>query len=131
MTQVGSAVGPTVGQRWRTARWFMLALVVIAAVAALSTVLTAARPGGRMDPTSTSSDGAHALVSLLGDHRVDVVVADDTAGVERAARPDTLIVVAETFHLLDEDLLRQLEAVPGDRLLVEPVSPTREILAPS
>ena len=130
MTQVGSAVGPTVVQRWRTARWFVLALVVIAVVAALTTFLTAPRPGGRMDATSTSSEGARALVSLLRDHGIDVVVADDTAGVERAARPDALIVVAETFYLLDEDLLRRLEAVSGDRLLVEPVARTREMLAP-
>ena len=40
---------------------------------------------------------------LLRDHGVDVVVADDIAGVERAARPDTLIVMAQTFYLLDED----------------------------
>ena len=80
MTQVGSAVGPTVVQRWRTARWFVLALVVIAVVAALTTFLTAPRPGGRMDATSTSSEGARALVSLLRDHGIDVVVADDTAG---------------------------------------------------
>ena len=56
-------------------------------VAAVSTYLTAPRPGGRMDPASTSSEGAHALVALLRDHGVDVVVADDIAAVERAARP--------------------------------------------
>ena len=91
----------------------ILALVVIAAVAALSTYLTAPRPGGRMDPESTSSEGARALVSLLRDHGVDVIVAEDTAGVERAARPDTLIVVAETFYLIDDDRLRRLEPFPA------------------
>ena len=49
MTQVDSAVSPTVVQRWRSARWVILALVVIAAVGALGTYLTAPRPGGRMD----------------------------------------------------------------------------------
>ncbi len=99
----------------------VLALVVIVAVAMLSAYLTAPRPGGRMDPASTSPDGARALVTLLRDHGVDVIEADDIAAVERAARPDTLIVVAQTFHLVDDELLRRLAALPGDRLLVEPV----------
>ena len=42
------------------------------AVATLTTYLTAPRPGGRMDPASTSPEGAHALVTLLRDHGVDV-----------------------------------------------------------
>ncbi|MGX9788519.1 DUF4350 domain-containing protein [Mycobacterium sp. MMS18-G62] len=130
MTDVDTAVGPTVVQRWRNARWVVLALVVIVGVAALSTYLTAPRPGGRMDPASTSPEGAHALVTLLRDHGVDVVEADDMAAVERAARPGTLLVVVQTFHLIDADLLQRLADLPGDRLIVEPVSRTREALAP-
>ena len=125
-----STVTPTAVQRWRSARWMILALVIIAAVAVVSTYLTAPRPGGRMDPAATSSGGAHALVALMRDHGVDVVVADDVAAVERAARPDTLVLTVQTLHLFDEDLLRRLAAVPGDRLIIEPVSRTREILAP-
>jgi Domain of unknown function (DUF4350) len=125
-----STVTPTVVQRWRSARWMILALVIIAAVAVVGTYLTAPRPGGRMDPAATSSGGAHALVALLRDHGVEVVVADDIAAVERAARPDTLVLTVQTFHLVDEDLLRRLAAVPGDRLVIEPVSRTREIIAP-
>ena len=118
-------------QRWHTVKWVVLALVVIAAVSALTTYLTAPRPGGRMDPGSTSADGALALVSLLRDQGVDVVEAGSVADVERAARPDTLLVVAETYYLVNDDGLRRLAAVPGDRLLVEPVSRTREALAPA
>ena len=129
MTQEDSAVGPTLVQRWRGARWVVVAIVVIVAVAVLSIYLTAPRSGGRMDATSTSPDGARALVTLLRDNGVDVIVADDIAAVERAARPDTQILVAQTSRLIDNDLLRRLAAVPGDRLLVEPVSRTREKLA--
>ena len=123
-------VTPTVVQRWRSARWMVLALLIIATVATISVYLTAPRPGGRMDPASTSSRGAHALVALLRDHGVEVIVADDIAAVERAARPDTLVLTVQTLHLADEDLLRRLAAVPGDRLVVEPVARTRDILAP-
>ncbi|MCX2933137.1 DUF4350 domain-containing protein [Mycobacterium sp. CVI_P3] len=118
------------GQRWRTGRWIALALITIAAIAAVSAFLTAPRPGGRMDPDSTRPAGAHAVVTLLRERGVDVVVADDVADVERAARPDTLLLAAETYYTRDTDLLRRLAAVPGDRLLVEPTSRVREALSP-
>ncbi len=130
MSQLDSAVGPTVVQRWRSARWVLLALIVIVGVAALSTYLTAPRPGGRMDATSTSPDGARALVTILREHGVDVVVADTVAAAESAARPDTLLVVVQTSHIVGSDLMHRLADLPGDRLLVEPVTRTRELLAP-
>jgi hypothetical protein len=117
-------------QRWRTLRWVLLALVVVIAVAGVSAYLTAPRPGGRMDAESTSPEGAHALVTLLRDNGVDVVVANTIADVEKAARPDSLLVVAETYQLVDDALMARLAAVPGDRLLVEPVAGTRKSLAP-
>jgi hypothetical protein len=123
-------VGPTLGKRWRSARWVVLAVLVVVAVAALTTYLTAPRPGGRMDPASTSPDGARALVTLLRDKGVDVVEASDIADVERAARPDTLLLVVQTLHLLDDDVLNRLAELPGDRLLIEPTSRVRERLAP-
>jgi hypothetical protein len=126
-----TAVTPTIAHRWRTARWLLLALVVLSVVAGITTYLTAPRPGGRMDAGSTSSEGAHALIALLRDQGVDVVVADDIAAVERAARPDTLVVTVQTIHLVDDDILRRLAALPGDRLVVDPVSRTREALAPA
>jgi len=126
-----TAVTPTIAHRWRTARWLLLALVVVSVVAGITTYLTAPRPGGRMDANSTSSEGAHALIALLRGQGVDVVVADNIAAVERAARPDALVVTVQTIHLVDDDILRRLAAVPGDRLVVEPVSRIREALAPA
>jgi hypothetical protein len=130
MTSTATAVGPTIGQRWRSARWVLLGLAVIVGVATLTALLTAPRPGGPMDPESTSPDGARALVTILREHGVDVIAAPDIAAVEKAARPDTLLLVAQTFYLLDDDVLHRLAALPGDRLLVAPVSRTREQLAP-
>jgi uncharacterized protein DUF4350 len=130
MSYTGSAVGPPLAQRWRTIRWVLLALVVLVAVGLLSAYLTAPRPGGPMDPESTSPEGARALVTILREHGVDVIAAEDIAAVENAATPDSLILVAQTFFLTDDDLLRRLAAVPGDRLLVAPVSRAREQLAP-
>ena len=121
---------PTRTGRGRTWRWVALALIVITAVATVTAWLSAPRAGGRMDPTATSADGAHALVSLLRDQGVDVVVADTAEDARRAAGTDTLLLIAQTVYLIDDDQLRTLAEAPGDRLLIEPTSHTREALAP-
>jgi len=115
--------------RWRSWRWVALTLVVLAVIAGIGAYLTAPRPGGQMDPAATSPDGAHALVALLRDNGVEVVVADDIAEVEQAARPDALIVVAQSQYLTDTALDRLAKA-PGDFLLVEPKAQTRAALIP-
>ncbi|HEY5150071.1 MAG TPA: DUF4350 domain-containing protein [Mycobacterium sp.] len=107
-----------------------MGLIVIAALAAVTAFLTAPRPGGRMDPESTSPDGAHAIVSLLRDRGVDVVVARTVADAERAAGPDTLLLAAETYNTRGPGLLNRLAALPGDRLVLEPTARAREALAP-
>lgn len=115
-------------RRWRTTRWVLLALAAITAFAAVSAWLTAPRLGGRMDPSATSPLGGHALVALLRDQGVEVVIAETVADAQRAARPDTLLLIAETANTRG-DALSALAAVPGDRLLVEPTTKSRETLA--
>ncbi|HWF27208.1 MAG TPA: DUF4350 domain-containing protein [Mycobacterium sp.] len=116
--------------RWRAWSWVALTLVVLAVIAAIGAYLTEPRPGAQMDPASTGPDGAHALVTLLRDGGVEVIVADTIADVERAARPDTLILVAQSQYLTDGALLDRLAKAPGDLLLVEPTARTREALMP-
>ena len=117
-------------RRRRSWRWLLLALAAICVVAAIGTYLTAPRPGGRMDPASTGSGGAHALVTLLRDRGVTVVVATSVADAENAARPGTLLLFAQTQRVASDSLLHRLAAIPGDRLLVEPTSRARAALAP-
>jgi hypothetical protein len=121
---------PMVWKRWRNWRWVLLAVIVIAVISAVTSYLTAPRPGGRMDPEATSPEGAHALVDLLRQAGIDVVVANTVADVERDARPDSLLLVAQTYYMGDDVLLQRLARTPGDRLLVEPLSTTRAALAP-
>jgi hypothetical protein len=118
------------GQRWRVGRWAILGLLAITAFAVLAAWLTAPRLGGRMDPAATSPAGARALVTLLRDRGVEVTVAQSVDDVERASRPDSLLLVAETANTRGDDLLNRLAAVPGDRLIVEPTVRSREVLAP-
>jgi hypothetical protein len=83
-----------------------------------------------MDPDATSPEGARALVTMLRDHGVDVIAAGTLADVQRAARPDRLLVVAQTSHLPGGDGLQQLARLPGDLLLIDPVPKTTAALAP-
>jgi hypothetical protein len=132
MATVGArpaAATGTTALRWRSWRWAVLIVVVLAVIAGIGAYLTAPRPGARMDPKSTGPDGAHALVTLLRDGGVEVVVADTIADVEQAARPGTQILVAQSQYLTDT-VLDRLGNVPGDLLLVEPTARTREALMP-
>jgi hypothetical protein len=116
-------------RRSRTWRWVILTLIVLAIIAGVDAYLTAPRPGARMDAASTSPDGAHGIVTLLRNAGVDVVVADDIADVEQAARPDSQVLVAQSQYLSDA-LVDRLSQVPGDLLLVEPTARAREALIP-
>lgn len=127
-TTIG-APAETTPRRWRTWRWVLVAVLVLAVIAGVDAYVTAPRPGARMDPQATGSDGAHALVELLRNAGVDVVVANNIADVEDAARPDALILVAQSQYLTDT-LLDRLADVHADLLLVEPTTRTREALLP-
>ncbi|MBO0884943.1 MAG: DUF4350 domain-containing protein [Mycobacterium sp.] len=124
------ASAPTVAGRSRSWRWVLLALAAICAVALIGAFLTAPRAGGQMDPASTGPEGVHALVALLRDRGVTVVVANTVADVENAARPGTLLLVAQTQHITDKSVLQRLAGTPGDLLLVEPTSRARAAIAP-
>ena len=118
-------------QRRRTGRWVAFGALAVLLFAAVTAWLTAPRPGGRMDPLATSPGGAHALVALLRDQGVEVLIADTIAEVERAGRPDALLLFAETANTRGDEAWSRLAAVPGDRLVLEPTSRAREALSPA
>lgn len=119
----------TAPRRRRSWRWVLATLLVLAVIAGVDAYLSAPRPGTRMDAASTDPDGAHALVALLRDGGVDVVVADHIADVESAARPDALILVAQSQYLADS-VLDRLARIRSDLLLVEPTTEARKALLP-
>lgn len=128
MTSTLSATGPL--RQRRPWRGVLLTLAALAIVASITTYLTAPRPGGTMDPEATSPLGAHALVTLLREGGVEVVVASSITDVEHAARPGTLVLLAQTQYLTDNTLLRRLADARGDLLLVDPTSRARTALTP-
>lgn len=125
-TTTATATAP---RRRRSWRWVLATLLVLAVIAGVDAYLSAPRPGTRMDAASTDPDGAHALVALLRDGGVDVVVADHIADVESAARPDALILVAQSQYLADS-VLDRLARIRSDLLLVEPTTEARKALLP-
>lgn len=114
----------------RTWLWVALTLVVIVTVSAVGAYLTTPRPGGRMDPNATGPDGAHALVTLLRHRGVEIVIAGTVDDVAREARPETLVLVAETQRVAGDELMDRLAGLPGDLLLVTPSAKARRALAP-
>lgn len=125
-TTTATATAP---RRRRSWRWVLATLLVLAVIAGVDAYLSAPRPGTRMDAASTDPDGAHALVALLRDGGVNVVVADHIANVESAARPDALILVAQSQYLADS-VLDRLARIRSDLLLVEPTTEARKALLP-
>ena len=61
-------------------------------------------------------------LDLLRDNGIDVIVADTVGDVERAARPDTLVVAAQTFWLYDDEQLARLAALPGVMIFVTSIA---------
>lgn len=116
--------------RRRSRLWVLLILAAVCAVAAIGTYLTAPRPGGQMDPDSTGPAGAHALVTLLRDRGVTVVVANSVTDAEKAVRPGTLLLIAQSQRVTSDSLLERLAAIPGDLLVVEPTARARAKLTP-
>lgn len=110
--------------------WILAALIAVSALAAVTTYLTAPRPGGHLDPESTERQGAHALVALLRDRGVSVVVANSVDEAAHAARPGSLLLFGETQRVTTGPLLERLGNTGADLLLVEPTSRTRAALSP-
>ena len=130
MTDTTSAVGSSLVRRWRTLRWVLLALVVIvgtSAVGAYSDVGTARWPdGSRGDVRRRCACARHAARGSGRrrgrGRRHRRRRASCSAGLAT--------LVAPTPYLIDDDGLRRLAGLPGNVLLVEPLSYTREALAP-
>lgn len=116
--------------RRRTGLWVAATLAVIVAVSAVGAYLTDPRPGGRMDPNATGPEGTHALVTLLRHRGVEVVPAATVDDVALQARPDTLVLVAQTPRIAGSELMKRLADLPGDLLLVAPDALARKALAP-
>ena len=131
MTATTSAVGATVVQRWRTVRWVLLALVVdrrrLGGERPISPPRAPAagwirRPRRRTAPTRWSRCCATTVSTW----------SRPTTSPRSSGRrgPTHCSWSRRRRYLIDDDGLQRLADLPGDVLLVEPLSRTREALAP-
>ncbi|WP_214107610.1 DUF4350 domain-containing protein [Acrocarpospora catenulata] len=127
---MSTPVSPRVRDRWRTWRAPLAVLALMLLLATVIVLLGRPRPGGYLDAEATTPQGAHALVALLGNEGVVVEQVRTVDEARAVADPGTLLVVARTEYLSGADLLAQIAALPGDRLLVEPLTEALEALAP-
>ncbi|GIH89727.1 DUF4350 domain-containing protein [Planobispora siamensis] len=121
---------PRVRDSWRRARGVFGVLGIMVALAAVTVLIASPRPGGRLDPEATTPVGAHALAQLLRDQGVEIRPARTVEEAGELATPDSLLLVGRTEFLADGLLMAELAEVPGDRLLVEPVTQALQALAP-
>jgi hypothetical protein len=123
VTAATEAVTPTIGQTLRRARFWIVVVVVVAAIA-IGTVVVNALPklGSTFDPDNPGPEGARALRAVLEQQGVGVTVTTTVA--ETAAASGTLLV-DDAEARLDGAAWRRLLA---GRARVVVVSPDRAAL---
>ncbi|MBG0828070.1 DUF4350 domain-containing protein [Planomonospora sp. ID67723] len=114
-------------RRWRGVLGVLAFMIVLAAVTVL---VSRPRPGGYLDPEATTPAGAHALAQLLRDQGVEIRPARSVDEARELAAPESLLLVTRTEFLAAGWLMDDLATLPGDRLLVEPVTEALQALAP-
>ena len=120
-------LSPTLRQRMRSGRAWLIVAGVIFAAAVLAVVLfgQAAQQSTPLDADSAGQTGAKALVSVLRGHGVDVRVASTLAEAESAAAgvgaSDLTVAVYDPNGFLAAKRLADADALDGKIVLIEPV----------
>lgn len=98
-----------------------LLLLAVAALVGLTVFFSSEDSGSRepLDPQGWRKDGGHALAELLRQHGVDLRIARTADEARSATTSDTLLFITNSGYLSGEDTLRQVAALPGDRVVAE------------
>ncbi|WP_244431611.1 DUF4350 domain-containing protein [Segniliparus rugosus] len=72
-----------------------------------------------LDPKSWRKDGGHALAELLRQQGVDLRVVRTAQEAQAETTNDTLLFVSNSRYLVGEESLRQVAALPGDRVVLD------------
>ncbi|GLW05334.1 membrane protein [Microtetraspora sp. NBRC 13810] len=115
--QAGTSVSPTARGIWRGWRAALVVAAIVVAAALVGALLTGGDQGRSLDPADSTLTGSRALAELLRDAGVRVERVTDPAAAGALASDDSLLLVTGSVPL-DSEELRQLEQLPGDRLLV-------------
>ncbi len=116
----GTTAGSRARGRWRRARWPVLVLVALLALAGLSAVARPTTSSTPLAPDNPGPTGARAVAQVLGDRGVEVTYVTTVADAVAAAADGGTLLVAQSDFLLDEQA-DALARVPADLVLVNPM----------
>jgi hypothetical protein len=114
-------------RRWRAPLGIVLVILLGGVLIALL------QPSGGtpyLDPSDAGQSGARALAKILAGRGEPVIRAGTVASAEAAARGGGVTLVITSPELLSPRQLKSLAGVPGNLLLVAPVSGSLAALAP-
>lgn len=117
----GTSARSRARSRWRSVRWPLAVVLVVAMTALLASVMRPRVSDAPMGTDNPSGQGARALAQILTSQGVtiDPVRTSDEA-VARATAGSTLLVVGT--YLLTDEQVDQLAATEADLVLAEPES---------
>jgi hypothetical protein len=98
-----------------------LLLLALAALVGLTVFFSREESGSNepLDPQNWRKNGGHALAELLRQQGVDLRIARTVDEARSATSSNTLLFITNSGYLSGEDTLRQVAALPGDRVVAE------------
>jgi len=120
----GTTAGSRARRRWRSARWPLLVVVALLALAGLSAIARPTTSATPLAPDNPGPAGARAVAEVLGDRGVEVTYVRTVADAVAAAADGGTLLVAEGDFLLDE----QVDAIVRTRADLVLVAPPDHLL---
>lgn len=111
-TTTAPAPRASTGVWWRRLRLWVVLAVVLLAVVALAAIYQSRTVQGRLDPNSTTPDGARALATLLRNHDVTVTESGSVAETMSAARRGNVTILLPFSELISQKTAKSLADLP-------------------
>src|SRR6478735_4303948 len=115
----GTTAGSRARGRWRRARWPLVVVVALLALAGLSAIARPTTSSTPLAPDNPGPAGARAVAEVLRDQGVEVTYVTTVADAVAASADGGTLLVAQGDFLLDEQV-EALVRTPTDLVLVAP-----------
>ena len=112
----GTTAGSRARRRWRSARWPLVGLLVLALAALVASLITPETSTTPFAPDSPVALGSRAVAEVLTDQGVEIDYVRTSGEALRTAQAGTTLLVAGTYLLTDEQVT-DLAATEADLVL--------------